>query len=76
MLTKHLKKVHGLVVKKAKPGRPSTSVKSPRHQDHAKMNARILGNAMVVQRYNDQKVVICAHAKAQRKWNHLVVVTK
>jgi hypothetical protein len=28
LLTKHLKKVHGLVAKKAKPGRPSTSKKS------------------------------------------------
>jgi hypothetical protein len=48
LLTKHLKEVHGLVAKKAKPGRPSTSEGSPRHQDHAKMNARILGNAMAV----------------------------
>jgi len=48
LLTKHLKEVHGLVAEKAKPGRPSTSLRDPRHQDHAKMNARILGNAMVV----------------------------
>jgi hypothetical protein len=40
------------------------------------MNAHILGNAMIVQRRNDQKVTNCAHAKAQRKWNHLVVVAK
>ncbi len=48
LLTKHLKEVHGLVAKKAKPERPSTSSGGPRHQDHAKMNARILGNAMAV----------------------------
>jgi hypothetical protein len=53
LLTKHLKEVHGLVAKKAKLGRPSTSVGSLRHQDHAKMNARILGNAQAVQRRND-----------------------
>jgi hypothetical protein len=53
LLTKHLKEVHGLVTEKAKPGRPSTSARGPRHQDHAKMNARILGNAMAVQRRND-----------------------
>jgi hypothetical protein len=40
------------------------------------MNARILGNAMAVQRQNDQKVVSRAHAKAQREWKNLVVVTK
>jgi hypothetical protein len=40
------------------------------------MNARILGNAMVVQRKNNQKVAICVHAKAEHKWNHLVVVAK
>jgi hypothetical protein len=38
LLTKHLKEVHGLVAEKAKPGRPSTSARGPRHQDHAKMN--------------------------------------
>jgi hypothetical protein len=48
----------------------------PRHQDHAKMNARILGNAMIMQRRNDQKVISCAHAKAQREWNHVVTVAK
>jgi hypothetical protein len=63
LLTKHLAQVHGLVAEKSKPGRPSTSAGGPRHQDHAKMNARILGNAMVVQRRNDQKVVSRAHAK-------------
>jgi hypothetical protein len=48
LLTKHLKEVHGLVAEKSKPGRPSTAAGGPRHQDHAKMNARILGNAMAV----------------------------
>jgi len=76
LLTKHLKEVHGLVVKKSKPWRPSSSVGGLRHQDHAKMNAPILGNAMVVQRRNDQKVASRARAKAKRKWNHLVVVAK
>jgi hypothetical protein len=40
------------------------------------MNTRILGNAMAVQRRNDQKVVSRARAKAKRKWNHLVTLTK
>ncbi len=31
LLTQHLKEVHGLVVEKAKPGRPSTIVEGPRH---------------------------------------------
>jgi hypothetical protein len=62
--------------KKAKLGRPSTSTGGPRHQDHAKMNARILGNVMAMQRHNDQKVANHARAKAQREWNHLVVIAK
>jgi len=65
LLTKHLKEVHGLVAEKSKLGRPSTSARGPRHQDHAKMNARILGNAMVMQRKNDQKVASHARAKAE-----------
>ncbi len=65
-----------MVAKKAKPRRPSTFVGGPQHQDHAKMNARILGNAMVVQRWNDQKVASHARLKAQREWNHLVAVAK
>ncbi len=76
LLTKHLKEVHGLVAEKSKPGRPSTAAGGPRHQDHAKMNARILGNAMVVQRRNDQKVASRARAKAQREWENLVAVVK
>jgi hypothetical protein len=58
-----LKQVHDLVVEKAKPKKLLTFEEGIRHQDHAKMNARILGNAMTVQRWNDQKVVICAHEK-------------
>jgi len=68
--------VHGLVAEKAKPGRPSIVVGGPRHQDHAKMNAHILGNAMVVQRRNDQKVASRTRAKAQRQWKNLVAVAK
>jgi hypothetical protein len=55
--------MHGLVAKKAKHGRPSTSKRGPWHQDHAKMNTHILGNAMAVQKRNDQKVASCACAK-------------
>jgi len=64
LLTKHLKEMCGLMVEKAKPGRPSTSVGGLRHQDHVKMNVRILGNAMAVQRQNYQKVVNRTRAKA------------
>jgi len=52
------------MVEKAKPGKPSTCEGGARHQDHAKMNVRILGNAMAMQGRNDQKVVSCARAKA------------
>jgi len=68
--------VHGLVIEKSKFGRPSTSVGGPQHQDHAKMNARILRDAMAVQRRNDQKVANRARAKVEHEWNHLVVVAK
>jgi hypothetical protein len=76
LLTKHLKEVHGLVAEKSKLGTPSTFARGPRHQDHAKMNVRILGNAMAVQRRNDQKVASRARAKTERKWNHLVARAK
>jgi hypothetical protein len=76
LLTKHLKEVHGLVAEKSKPGRPSSVARSPRHQDHAKKNAHILGNAMVVQKRNDKKVASRVRAKAEREWNHLVAIAK
>jgi hypothetical protein len=76
LLTKHLKEVHGLVVEKAKPWRLSTSAGGPRHQDHGKMNARILKNAQVVQRRNDQKVANRAHAKVEKEWVKLVTISK
>jgi hypothetical protein len=53
--------------KKVKPRRHSTAARGPRHQHHAKMNVRILGNVMVVQRRNDQKVASRVRAKAQRE---------
>jgi hypothetical protein len=40
------------------------------------MNVRILGDAMGVQRWNDQKVVNRICAKVQREWDKLVIVTK
>jgi hypothetical protein len=64
------------VVEKSKHGRPSTSARGLRHQDHGKMNVRILGNAMAVQRRNDQKVTSRARAKAECEWNHLVALVK
>jgi len=63
LLTKHLKEVHGLMVKKAKPRKLSTYEGSHQHQNHAKMNTRILGNAMVMEKQNDQKVVNYTYAK-------------
>jgi hypothetical protein len=38
------------------------------------MNVRILGNAMVVQRRNDQKVINHIRAKTQHEWDKLVIV--
>jgi hypothetical protein len=64
------------VAEKSKPRRPSTATGGPRHQDHAKMNACILGIAMAVQRRNDQKVTSRARAKVEREWNHLVTLLK
>jgi hypothetical protein len=57
------------MVKKAKLGRPLTFKWGPRHQNHAKMNVRILRNDMVVQRWNDEKVVSRIRAKAKREWD-------
>jgi hypothetical protein len=76
LLTQHLKEVHGLVTEKSKPGRPSTAAGGPWHQDHGKMNARIMGDAMAVQKQNDQKAASRARAKAEREWNHLMTLAK
>jgi hypothetical protein len=40
------------------------------------MNARILRNATVVQRRNDQKVVNHVRAKAQREWDKLIIIAE
>jgi hypothetical protein len=61
---KHLKEVHGLMVEKAKYRRLSTCEGGFQHQNHAKMSIYILGNAMVMEKQNDQKVVSDTHAKA------------
>jgi hypothetical protein len=76
LLTKHLKEVHGLEAEKTKHGRFLTSIGSPRHQDHVKINVWILGNAIVVQRRNDQKVTSFTHAKTQQEWDNLVTFAK
>jgi hypothetical protein len=64
------------MAEKTKPWRPSISKRGLRHWDHAKMNVRILGNAMAVQRLNDRKVVSRVYAKAQQEWDKLVTVVK
>jgi hypothetical protein len=69
LLTKHLKEVHGLIAKKAKPRKLSTFERGTRHQDHAKMNVCMLRNVMVVQRWSDQKVTNPAFAKTQHEWD-------
>jgi len=63
LLTKHLKEMHGLMIEKGKPRRLPTFEWGPQHQDHAKMNICILGDAIAMQRWNDQKVASCAHVK-------------
>ncbi len=63
-------------MERAKPGMPSTFIRNPRHQDHVKMNVRILGNAQAMQRHNDQKVTSHACAKVEQKWVKLETVTK
>jgi len=40
------------------------------------MNAHILRNVMLLQRQNDQKVVIHSYAKTQHKSNKLIIVVK
>jgi len=40
------------------------------------MNVRILGNVMVVQKQNDQKVASCTCTKTLHKWDKLVIVAK
>ncbi len=40
------------------------------------MNVRILKDSMAMQRWNDQKVDSCIHAKTQRGWDKLVIVAK
>jgi len=74
LLTNHLKEVHDLVAKTTKLERPSISKRDLQHQDHVKMNVHILGDAMAMQRQNDQKLTNHIHAKAQHKWNKLVIV--
>ncbi len=65
-----------MVAKKAKPRKLSTFEKSPQHQEHVKTNVRTLGNVMVVQRWNDQKVVNHTHAKTWCEWDKLVIIAK
>ncbi len=56
--------MHGLVAEKAKLGRFLTSKGGFQHRNYVKMNIRILGDAMAVQRQNDQKVASYTCAKA------------
>ncbi len=64
------------MTKKVKPGRPSIFKRGLWHQDHAKINICILGDAMVVQRQNDQKIANHGRAKTQREWDELVNVAQ
>jgi hypothetical protein len=50
---------------KTKPRKPSTFKGGHQHQNHVKMIACILGNAMAMQRQNDQNVASQVRVKAQ-----------
>ncbi len=64
------------MAKKVKPRRPAIFKRGLQHQTHVKMNICILGDAMVVQRQNDQMVVSRACAKAQCEWDELVIIAQ
>ncbi len=64
------------MVENAKYERLLTFEGIPRHQNHAKMNIRILGDAMAMQRQNDENVINCIRAKAQHEWDKMVIVVK
>jgi hypothetical protein len=40
------------------------------------MNIRILGDAMAMQRQNDEMVINCVRAKTQCKWDKMVIVAE
>jgi len=40
------------------------------------MNVHILGDAMAMYRWNNQKVANHVHAKAQHKWDELIIVAQ
>jgi hypothetical protein len=56
------------MVEKVKPMRLSSFERGLWYQNHAKMNAHILGNAMVVQRQNDQKVASRCNMTNGERW--------
>ncbi len=64
------------MVEQAKPRRPSTFERSLQHQNHSKNNTHILGDAMAVQKQNDQRVVNHVCPKTQHKWDKLIIVIK
>ncbi len=68
--------MHVLVVEEIKLGKPWASERGPWHQDYAKMNVRSLGDAMAMQRWNDEEIVNYVHAKAQCEWDKMVIVAK
>jgi hypothetical protein len=68
--------VHGLMVEKAKPRRLATFKGGPQHQNHTKINIHILGDAMVMQRHNDQMVASRACAKVQHECDKPMIVAQ
>jgi len=63
--------VHGLVKKKAKHGRFSAFERGPQHQNHVKMNACILGDAMMHPKLFDRLNYKskCEDNGRKRSWN-------
>ncbi len=64
------------MVKKVKFERPSTSKGGPWYQKHVNMNVCILGDAMAMRRWNDQKVATRVCAKTRCEWDELVIVAQ
>jgi hypothetical protein len=59
-----------------KSGRPSTRVGGPRQQNHHAMNARILSNPHVRQKWNESKALDKVKKKAKLEWDELQAKTQ
>ncbi len=73
LFCKHLERTHSIRMQTGRLGCPFSYPRGPKQQDHGSLNARILSNPHVRQKWNEKRVFKWMKKKAKLEWDEFQV---